>query len=66
MKAVRPASSSVAMTPPKVINQASKGRRMAKVVAGAGIGVGLVSAYKNRSGPAADRQSGRPTGPYMF
>ena len=46
--------------------QASRGKMTSKAVLGAaGLGI-AANMYRNRTGPAADRPSGRPTGPYMY
>lgn len=50
----------------KAIQQAKRGKMLSKGVVGA-IGVGVIaSMYRSRTGPAADKSRGRPTGPYMY
>lgn len=50
-----------------VMQQAARGKRMSKAVLAAGAGLGIVGAYRGRTGPAADKGRGaRQTGPYMY
>ena len=52
--------------PAKVAQEARKGKMTSKLVIGAAVGIPILSAYRNRSGPAADKGRGRPTGMYMY
>lgn len=46
--------------------EAVKGRNVSRMVAGGVVGAAAVGAFSNRSGRAADRPVGRPTGVYGF
>lgn len=45
---------------------ATKGKGVSRAVLGAAVGIPVIGAFRNNTGPAADRSMGRPTGPYNY
>lgn len=50
----------------QALSQARRGKMISRSLLGGSVGAMAFGAYRNRTGPAADKTRGRPTGPYMY